>query len=243
MAIPTVVLFDLDGVVLTQKALEYTALMETKKRWYNWRNIYNLRLIDFGRIFEESDSDNRIIALRDAFLAYNSIIPNKIKRLIFFIRFRYYYRKYEKIFEEINPLLIHLLDEFKKNNIITGIVSNTRKKRLRYYKKKFQLDKYFSIFISRDDVPIRKPNPYPIIYALKIIKDRSKISKINKKNVYYLGDLPSDIICAKNANIKSIAVLSGHGTKKQLIKTDPDIIIQEIKDILEIEPFKKLLCD
>ena len=240
---PIILLFDLDGVVLTQRALEYTALVELKKNWYNWKNIDKMRLIDFARIFEEMDSNNRLKALKNVFLAYKPIIPNRLKRVIFFIRFRRSHRKYEKIYEEINPELIPILIKFKNKKIISGIVSNTRGKRLTFYKKKFNLDKYFSVFLSRDNVPIRKPHPYPIILALKIIKEKHKISKINKKKVYYIGDLPSDIICAKNANVNSIAFLSGHGTRKQLRDSEPDIILQEIKDILKIESFKKLLCD
>ena len=77
MAIPIVVLFDLDGVVLTQKALEYTALIQLRKTWYKWQNVENLRLIDFARIFEETDSDNRLKALKEVNKAYKSIIPNR----------------------------------------------------------------------------------------------------------------------------------------------------------------------
>ncbi|TFG26375.1 MAG: HAD family hydrolase [Promethearchaeota archaeon] len=243
MVIPIIILFDLDGVILTQKALEYTALLELKNKWYNWQNVENMRLIDFARIFEESDSDNRLIAFREAFLAYQLIIPHRFKRFIFFLRFRYSYRKYEKIYEEINTQLIPILLKFKKKQIISAIVSNTRGKRLNFYRNKFQLDKYFSVFVSRDDVPIRKPHRYPIILALKLIKERFKISKIDKNKVFYIGDLPSDIICAKNASVNSIALLSGHGTNEHLRNSEPDIILQELKDILEIGPFKKLLCN
>ncbi len=243
MAGPTVVLFDLDGVVLTQKALEYTALLQLRKKWYNWQNVENLRLIDYARIFEETDSDNRLKALKEVSEAYKSIIPNRCKRFLFFIIFRRSYKKYEKIYEEINPQLKLILTTFKNLNIISGIVSNTSEKRLDFYRQKFHLDQYISVFISRDNVPIRKPHPYPIIFALKEIKEQFKIPRINKKNVYYIGDLPSDIECAKAANVNSIALLSGHGTKKQLRDSEPNIILQEIKDILEIAPFKKLLFE
>jgi hypothetical protein len=43
--------------------------------------------------------------------------------------------------------------------------------------------------------------------------------------------------------VKSIALLSGHGTKTGLETANPTTILREIKDILELDPFKKLLLD
>jgi len=59
MSYPPIVLFDFDGVIITQKALEYTASFFLKKKFYNWQNTENMRLIDCARLFEESDSKNR----------------------------------------------------------------------------------------------------------------------------------------------------------------------------------------
>jgi len=38
-------------------------------------------------------------------------------------------------------------------------------------------------------------------------------------------------------------LLSGHGTKLSLEKANPTIILRDIEDIIEIDPFKKLLLD
>ena len=151
------------------------------------------------------------------------------------------YPKLEK-FETLKPNLEEVLIQFKRNGIHLGIVSNTSKKRLNYFKEKLNLDKYFSVFISRDDSPYRKPNPYPIITALKELKKKINYS-IDKDSVYYVGDLPADIECAKNAHIKSIALLSGHGTKEDLEKSNPTLLLQDIKNILETDYFKKFLLD
>jgi len=62
-------------------------------------------------------------------------------------------------------------------------------------------------------------------------------------NVYYVGDLPHDIDCAKNAGVNSIALLSGHGTRKGLEKSSPTYLLPDIKNLLEIEELKKLLLD
>jgi phosphoglycolate phosphatase-like HAD superfamily hydrolase len=79
------------------------------------------------------------------------------------------------------------------------------------------------------------------LLAIYDIKRKFKSSEIDLQRVYYIGDLPSDIKCAKTANIVSIALLSGHGTRKQLKKSKPDILLEELEDLLKIDPFKKLL--
>ena len=236
-----IVLFDFDGIIINQKALEYTASIFLKKSFYNWRNIENLRLIDLARMFEEADSKNRVKALLTIIKVYKQFIPSLWKRVLFFIKFRRTYPKFEK-YETLNANLEDVLTKFKEHNFILGIVSNTSRNRLDHFSEKFNLTQYFSVLISRDDTPYRKPNAYPIYAALKILKRKFNIS-IENINVYYVGDLPHDIQCAKNAEVKSIALLSGHGTKEGLETSNPTFILKDIKDILEIESFKKFLLD
>jgi len=236
-----IMLFDFDGVIITQKSLEYTASVFLKKNFYNWRNTENLRFIDFARMFEEADSKDRIKAFFRIIKIYRQYIPRLWKRIIFFMKFRTIYPKYEK-YETIKANFEDVLIKFKENGFIIGIVSNTSGNRLKYFIDKFNLNTYFSVLISRDDTNYRKPDPYPIFAALGEIKRVFKLS-INKNDVYYVGDLPQDIQCAKNAGINSIALLSGHGTKESLEDSKPSFILEDIKDILVIEPFKKFLLD
>ena len=241
MTHPLILLFDFDGVVITQKALEFTALIYLKKRFYNWKNTEPLRLIDFARLFEEADSSNKLKAFSNIYCAFKDYIPSRWKRILFFIKFRSTFPKYEK-YEALKPNLESILKELKKRGVIFGIVSNTSGERLQFFRNRLNLDDFFSVFVSRDDTPIRKPHGHPVIVALMQIKQILKIP-IDKEKVYLIGDLPTDIECAINAGVKSIALLSGHGTKTDLEKANPSIVLQEIKDILEIDPFKKLLLD
>jgi len=238
---PPILLFDFDGVVLTQKALEFTALIYKRKKFYKWKNTENLRLIDFARLFEESDSDNRYKALIQAYRAYKPFIPNPLKRIFFFIKFRRTYPKYE-IYESLKPNLKRILKQFNSINSPLGVVSNTKDARLQFFRMRLDLDRYFSAYISRDDSPFRKPHPYPIFKVLSKIKQRHHFS-IDKEHVYFIGDLPTDILCAHNAGINSIALLNGHGTESELRKVNPTYILKDISDITTIEPFKKLLLD
>lgn len=240
MSHPPILLFDFDGVIITQKALEYTALKYLRKRFYKWQNTENLRLIDLARLFEEADSKNRIRALFRAYRVYKHYIPSRWRRILFFIKFRRSFPKYEK-YETLTKNLEKVLIRLKKAGFILGIVSNTSGERLKDFRRRLNLDNFFSIFISRDDTPYRKPNAYPIVVALNKIKKDFRISSIIKENVFYIGDLPPDIECAKNAGVNSIALLSGHGKKNDLEKSNPTIILQDINYLLEIEPFKKYL--
>lgn len=236
-----IVLFDFDGVIITQKSLEYAASVFLKKSFYNWRITENLRLIDFARMFEEADSKNRVKALLRIIKIYKQYIPRLWKRVLFFMKFRSTYPKYEK-YESLKPNLEDVLIKLKENKFILGIVSNTSGNRLDHFIEKFNLNQYFSVFISRDDTPYRKPNAYPIYAALKEIKQNFELS-INKNNVFYVGDLPHDVQSAKNAEVNSIALLSGHGTRESLEDSNPSFLLKDIKDILEIGPFKKFLLD
>ena len=241
MSHPPILLFDFDGVIITQKSLEYTASKSIKKKFFRWKDIENMRLIDFARLFEESDSKNRIKALIQINKVFKKYIPNIWRRNYFFVKFRRMYQKYEQ-FETLKPNLVEVLEKLKRNRFELGIISNTSRKRLSFFKQQLNLDKYFTIFISRDESPYRKPSPYPIITALITLKKTLNYS-IDKGNVYYIGDLPADIECAKNADINSIALLSGHGTKEGLEKSNPTFLLSDIKNILEIEQFKKFLIN
>jgi HAD superfamily hydrolase (TIGR01662 family) len=241
MSPPVIFLFDFDGVIITQKSLEMTASKLMKEEFYRWTNIENLRLIDFARLFEESDSKNKIKALKQVNKAYKPYIHSVWRRNLFFIKFRRMYPKLEK-YELFKPNLEDVLKKLKNAGVWLGIVSNTSKERLERFRKKLNLDRYFSVYITRDDAHYRKPHPAPIITALLRIKKVIN-SQINKDNVYYIGDLPADVECAKNAGVKSIALLSGHGTEEGLKKSNPTFLLQSIKNVLEMEDIKKLLFD
>lgn len=237
-----ILLCDFDGVIITQNALRYVALKLIKKEFYRWQNIHTLRLIDFACIFEESDDQNRYKALIKAFRAYKKHIPSIWRRFVFFIIFQRSYKKYEKIYDYINTDLEDILEKLKERLIPMAIISNTKRKRLDFFSNKYCLSEYFSLIISRNDTSYKKPHPYPINLALNLIKTEFKFEKINKNGVYFIGDLPTDVECAKKAGVNSIALLSGHGTTKDLEKSNPTFLIRNFKDLLNLEPFKGFLA-
>lgn len=97
--------------------------------------------------------------------------------------------------------------------------------------KNYSISDYFSSFRTRDDVSLKdkKPKPDPEL-ILEIIEEQG----FDKSNVFMVGDTDADIFGARNAGIKSIAVSWGYFSLEQLRETEPDYLINDFLEILEI---------
>ncbi len=84
---------------------------------------------------------------------------------------------------------------------------------------------YFSIILGADEIEKRKPHPDGIIKIMQLAKE---------KDAVLIGDTELDILAAKNAGIKSIAVTWGFRTEDFLRNFRPDSIAREPRDIVRI---------
>ena len=80
--------------------------------------------------------------------------------------------------------------------------------------------------------PILKPAT--LMKLIWKIKQAKNLGKIDKSRVFFVGDNVSDVLTAKHAGVNSIAVLSGHSTKEELVNAHPDFIIPTLEDIFSI---------
>tara|TARA_Y100000034_G_scaffold130667_1_gene189637 strand:- start:2118 stop:3524 length:1407 start_codon:yes stop_codon:yes gene_type:complete len=118
-----------------------------------------------------------------------------------------------------------VLKKLKKNYHI-AILSNCSHKSMDNLLKAagYKLD-FFDLLIGSDDVKHAKPFPDEIVKAENLMKVDSK---------FMVGDSIYDVKAAKKAKVKSIAVLTGHYTRKQLEKEKPYKIIRNLKGLLRI---------
>ncbi len=91
--------------------------------------------------------------------------------------------------------------------------------------------KHFNIpcefVVGYHDIVKRKPNPDPMLLALKRFKFRPEA-------VVSLGDKVDDIISSKLANIKAVACLWGSDEKDSLIDSEPSFLVRNPIDLLEL---------
>jgi phosphoglycolate phosphatase len=58
--------------------------------------------------------------------------------------------------------------------------------------------------------------------------------KLNKFLSYYIGDETRDVLAAKRAGIKSVAVSWGYESKSVLRKANPDLLISRVEELLKL---------
>ena len=92
-----------------------------------------------------------------------------------------------------------------------GIVTTKTARYSRVLMEYFDLMHYFEVLIGREDVEHPKPHEEPILKALE------HFNREENEEIWMIGDTKLDLICAQNAQVNAIGVLSGYDTKTTLL--------------------------
>lgn len=129
------------------------------------------------------------------------------------------------------PGMRELLAEVKRRGYKTGLVTSRLYNTTMQGLEKYEIKDMFDAVLTADDTDKHKPDPAPINITLEKLGSSPETSIM-------LGDTLFDLLCAKNAGVRSVLVswsLALHGmTKEDLGKAAPDYIIQKPEELLEI---------
>lgn len=185
---PTIVIFDMDG---------------TAVRHINPRLLHVLEYLD-NVLYKTS----KVFAWVFKRKAKGKIVPdwhdpewvNKSKKRPSLLVHRAIHKVRRKPVEQIVqpcPGLYDVLDLLTKHNVPMALVSNGLGKGYGHdILQKFDLDDYFKTTVFHEDIKHSKPNPEPILLALK----RMKIEPTPDDIIWYLGDQHKDVIAALAAS-------------------------------------------
>jgi phosphoglycolate phosphatase len=142
----------------------------------------------------------------------------------------YYLKKYKNLEQEkTKPYdgILNLLEELKKRNIKTAIVTNKNDFLAEKCVSKFIPQSCFNSVIGQNDNYPAKPHRY--------MADKA-VSDINEKNedCVFVGDSYVDIKTGLNAGIRTIGVTWGFGQKKELVDSGAWKIIDHPMDLIKI---------
>lgn len=195
----TAVIFDLDGVIIDSLEVQRLAFETVYRRF---RKHDEPPFTEFMK--HSGDSLHNIFSRMNLPLemieTYRAISSENIYRI--------------KLHNGIKELLPGL----KNTNNYCGLCTGKERKRTIDIMRKFDLLGFFDIIVCSDDIRFPKPDPESI-YVI------SGHLNVELENMIIVGDAVNDILCARNAGIKSIAFTWGQAEEKALSEMSPDFIV------------------
>lgn len=208
------IIFDLDGTLLN--SLDEIALS------------MNTILKEFNYPVYEIQEYKRFVGDGPLSLVKN-VLPKNTKEEVIQTITQALRDKYDKqVHHSSRPYngVYQLLDSLSKTPIKLAILSNKpHTLTCKYAKSLFSHYDFAEVHGQKEDVP-KKPHPKGAI-------DIANKLDINPAEIYFIGDTPTDINTAKNANMKSIGVAWGFRPKEELLDAGADYIVESCEDLLK----------
>lgn len=209
------ILFDLDGTLIDSTE----AILESFRYAFNKNGF---KMVPNERILS-------LIGHPLDFMFYHLGVRKKINTFV--DSYKEHYRKISKVKTTLLPFAKESVIEgyrFAKLGVVTTKTGLYSKELLDH----FEILKYFEVVIGREDVINPKPHPEPILKAMHFM------NSINE-HTWMIGDTCLDIESANSADIKSVAVLSGYASIKELKRCSLHIKNNSLDAVKMIEKFYK----
>lgn len=119
------------------------------------------------------------------------------------------------------------LEYLKSNSIATSLLTTKGQEQADKIIDHFNLRKYFSLVTGRRNGIAHKPSAEPLLFICNELK-------IKPEESVMVGDTELDIGCGKNAGAGTCAVSYGYRTEKALAEQEPDLIIDSLLRLKEL---------
>lgn len=139
------------------------------------------------------------------------------------------YREFNKVYHDelttIFPGAVEALEELSRLGVRLGVVTSKITQTAIRGLELFGIRRFFEVVVGLEMTEKHKPDPEPILKALEILD-------LPPSAALMVGDSPFDILCARNAGVKSAAVAWSVHSKEKLMEEGPDYYIQSFQDVL-----------
>jgi pyrophosphatase PpaX len=204
------VLFDLDGTVINSNDLVIGSWRHTLKENLGFYPDDDEIIRSFGEplaVTAKRYDENKIEMIMTAYRHFNvSMHDSMIK-------------EYEGMNEALKTL--------KSFDIKVGIVTSKRKIMAERGLKKFGLFDMMDVIVAMEDTAKHKPDGDPLKKALEILN-------LLPEDALYVGDTHLDILCGKDAGCRTCVVRYSLAPFEELMKYNPDYVIDKPLDLVEL---------
>ncbi|WP_134687141.1 HAD family hydrolase [Brevibacillus migulae] len=204
------VLFDFDGTIADTLPFCFTAFRST-----------------FSAFLQKEYSDESIVSLFGP--TEIEMIRAEIPAHDHEAAIEYFYRIYTEEQRRVQnpPKIMQMVHAFEQAGIQMGIVTGKGKRSAAISIELLQLQPYFSVVITGDDVEKPKPDPEGIEKALTALGGTAE-------EAWFVGDSDADIRAARAAGVKAVGVnwfpvsqkMGGFQPEPDYFVTDPEQLIK-----------------
>ena len=202
------VIFDLDGTLVDA----YPAIVES----------FNHTMTRMRLPLKDPLTIKRAVGWGDTNLLKPFVGEKNIKKALRFYRRHHQYSLGRKT--RFLPRAKGLLSFLKKKGYRLALASNRPARFTRIILKHLAMNKYFDYVLCGDQLKKAKPHPDII---LKILKKLS----VSSREAVFVGDMTVDVISGKKAKVKTIAVLTGSSSKKEIQALKPFRMTRDLKEV------------
>lgn len=115
-----------------------------------------------------------------------------------------------------------LIEDLHENGVKLAIASSSPLNVIEAVAKRFQIEKYFEVFVTGDYVKKSKPEPDIFLYA-------SKKLGVSPENCVVIEDSHNGVLAAKNAGIKCVGINSDVEGRQDISMAD--LVINSFKEV------------
>jgi phosphoglycolate phosphatase-like HAD superfamily hydrolase len=184
-------LFDADGTLIDTTELIYRCFVHTCKKFGD---------IDISR---DAVVSNIGLTLRRQMEVYFGPLTDDQ----FAVRAAEHMRFQLSIYPEflrLFPTVLDGLELLRSRGKRCAIVTSRRRETLDLYLRKTGIIEYFEVIVTPENTPKHKPDPEPVLEALRLL------SAINKDKAVFVGDSTYDIECGSRAGVDTAFVTWSH---------------------------------
>lgn len=214
------IIFDMDGVLIYSTKYIWESFNELLKK-------YNIHFTDkeIRRYLGMSMRDKLNLWKKEYNLPEN-IDPIEFSNKAFEIELKLIKKELQP-----NKEILKLIGSAKKQNIKIAVATSSTKGRAEKILELLQIKDKLDSLITAEDVEKHKPNPQIFLKAAEELK-------VNPKECVVFEDAVNGILAAKNAGMKSIALLT-EITSKRDFEDIADLIITDFSEV-DLEILEKL---
>lgn len=142
---------------------------------------------------------------------------------------RYTFYQKEKHSEYIKPYpgAAETLEFIKSRGYCSGVVTSKRRAPALRDMEFCDLNRYFDVIVAVEDVSRPKPDPEPVLKALKLLD-------IKPANAIFAGDSWYDIIAGRKAGVTTVGVTWGMASREELAVKKADFVVDSWRELMGI---------